>query len=100
MLKETIMAAAATALLGSVGTSFAGEMEKSTAYNTDGSRTVTKVVTHPAHPVVVKKIKKVKVVHHPVATSTKVVHRATVVKTPTSKTVIVHPSKTLVAPDR
>lgn len=90
MFRKTLIAVSAAALLGAIGTASA-EVEKSTTIQSEGMGTKTvvrKTERVPGSNVVVHKKK---VVHH-LASGQKVVNRKTVVRTPTSRTVIKQPT--------
>lgn len=94
MFKKTLLAVAAGAMAGMIGTSFAQTVEKTTVIHpiTADSKVVVKKKTVVRHPGAAVVVHKKKVVHDPM-TNTKVVHRKTVIHSSTgSKTVVVHPS--------
>ena len=90
MFKKALIAAAAAAMLGSIGTSFADEVSKTTVIHpSDPGKVVThKIVRKPG-----RTVHKVKVVRH-TGMNTRVVHKKTVIKRDDgSKTVIVKPTE-------
>jgi hypothetical protein len=93
MLRHTLVAVAAAVLAGSVGASYAQEVQKTTVIHPamDDGKVVVKKKTVVRHPGVAKVVHK-KTVVHDAMTGQKVVHRATVVRTPTSKTTVVKPT--------
>lgn len=95
MFKKAIIAAAAAAMVGAIGTSFARDtVTKTTVIHpvTGDSNVVVKKKTVVRHPGAAVVVHKKKVTHYPV-TNQKVVHRSTVIhKANGSKTIVVHPA--------